>query len=37
MGLAEKLENNYLSLYEEVMKIPMPKSVPKYNKDDEFL
>jgi hypothetical protein len=35
--LAEKLENNYLSLYEEVMKIPMPKSVPKYNKDDEFL
>ncbi|MEI6142457.1 MAG: hypothetical protein WCP85_24490 [Mariniphaga sp.] len=32
---ANKLEEKYLSLYKEVMKIPMPKSVPVYLKSDE--
>lgn len=32
---AEKLEEKYSSLFKEVMKIPMPKSVPVYMKSDE--
>ncbi len=32
---ADKLEEKYLSLFKEVMKIPMPKSVPAYLKSDE--
>ncbi len=32
---ADKLEEKYLSLYKEVVKIPMPKSVPVYLKSDE--
>ncbi len=35
--IGNQLEDKYLSLYEEVIKIPMPKGIPIYSKNDEKL